>query len=1291
MGNIDGDVKIRVSLESRDVNRGADRIKRKMQSIAKDVSKTFSKSARQDDVKQTIAGYEEQIQAAERSIRAEQERIALLKQYRKEIEYKPETREKVDRLGIENLDTEIDAAHNKIAAFRKEIQRLKGDIKNSGEELKEIGNKSNPFIEAIDRMNTKITTLARRIFIFNLLRRAFTAMSRGLMNLLAQDSAVSKSMAQLRGSLYAAFMPIYNYALPAIRTLISFLAQLASAVANIIGGIFGVSSAALANASALNQQAGATGAAGSAAKKAAKQIAAFDEINQMSDESGGGGGGSGGGGSNWDFSGLDQVSKKMQVIAKLVLSIGAGIAAWKLAKALGALKDASMLRNLSFIAGAALTIWSIFDLLLPSIRSIIDEGPNLKNVLGTMSGIFTTLSGIAFMSGSIGGGFLWLALGAGALIAKNWDKVSEALKVWDEKISAMVEGVPILEKAYEGVRTVAIAIKNAFVEIASLITKWSTEGFSIDILGEIGNMSFTSKAISGLVTWNLIKTIAKLIGIKGKVSLGTTAGIVFSLFAIIDIVTDAIDIDEGTAEEQTEKTKNLILKLLFGAAGAAVTAIFGGGAKAMLLTVPLAMELSLAAAEWDSVSEKLGSWANVLEPIIGGFNELADVITKVVTEGMSMEVLGNISDMSFTSTAIASVITAGLLTKIGSMIGLKGIIRPGTTTSIALILSAAIELGLDIVNITEGTVEDKSSAIGNLIAKVLFGAGAAAVAVLAGAGSLAFTFVMPIAIIAMTEIFGSAESETIYDDQIADVVRASQSVEDLKTALQGITGMKFSDEAFESLIAADVPENLRHTAQGLDEMKTQAEAFIGLFMQNSSTEGFDKWLASIGLVGLEATELEESLAASEQILQGIGDTSGKTINFDMTTISAIEAANSMLELKSIIESFTGIKLSDDQFFKLLERYGGDAIYAASALDYAKDGTHEFLQEFSGKENIQGLVAWLESLGLLSDEVVLTQEALDDFGAKYDAMQQQTEGTIAATENLEAELEDFGLKYQTLQAQTEAAATATENLNTAMESTPEMTLDSTGMGDLTSATETLQVDLENVETGLGNVETAATDAGTTISEDMGTAFDDVQTGATETGNVMTRVFNVAAFRMKTALQTSMNGIFKSFQSGGSVFQGIETGIEKIFKSIVNGLIDGINSVLNTSFGKINTALDKIRNTQVDGTKPFISLPRVSISKIPRLAEGAVIPANREFLAILGDQKNGTNIEAPLDTIVEAVMIAMARAGMDGGNIAAAVRAALSGMSVKVGKKEIGHVVADAINANRRDEGKLALNL
>jgi hypothetical protein len=45
------------------------------------------------------------------------------------------------------------------------------------------------------------------------------------------------------------------------------------------------------------------------------------------------------------------------------------------------------------------------------------------------------------------------------------------------------------------------------------------------------------------------------------------------------------------------------------------------------------------------------------------------------------------------------------------------------------------------------------------------------------------------------------------------------------------------------------------------------------------------------------------------------------------------------------------------------------------------------------------------------------------------------------------------------------------------------------------------------------------------------------------------------------------------------------------------------------------------------------------QIPYLAQGAVLPANKPFTAVVGDQRHGTNVEAPLATIQEAVAMVM----------------------------------------------------
>ena len=131
-------------------------------------------------------------------------------------------------------------------------------------------------------------------------------------------------------------------------------------------------------------------------------------------------------------------------------------------------------------------------------------------------------------------------------------------------------------------------------------------------------------------------------------------------------------------------------------------------------------------------------------------------------------------------------------------------------------------------------------------------------------------------------------------------------------------------------------------------------------------------------------------------------------------------------------------------------------------------------------------------------------------------------------------------------------------------------------------------------------------------------------------------------------SSMGGIFsqsweqvkKAFSSGGQVFDGLETGIFSQFKGVVNGLIDGINSVVSTPFQGINTALQKVSQVEIFGAKPFRWLGwRIPVPKIPHLAQGAVLPANKPFLAVVGDQTHGTNVEAPLSTIQEAVALVM----------------------------------------------------
>ena len=125
----------------------------------------------------------------------------------------------------------------------------------------------------------------------------------------------------------------------------------------------------------------------------------------------------------------------------------------------------------------------------------------------------------------------------------------------------------------------------------------------------------------------------------------------------------------------------------------------------------------------------------------------------------------------------------------------------------------------------------------------------------------------------------------------------------------------------------------------------------------------------------------------------------------------------------------------------------------------------------------------------------------------------------------------------------------------------------------------------------------------------------------------------------------------------------------FQRGVNNVIDGLNRLVAAA------------NSLSDLTgKHYGSVSRVNIAKlpIPKLATGAVIPPNREFMAVLGDQKSGTNIETPLATMVQAFKQALAESGYNGGSEAVLV----------LDKEVLGKVV---YRLNKAEGTRIGVNL
>lgn len=148
-----------------------------------------------------------------------------------------------------------------------------------------------------------------------------------------------------------------------------------------------------------------------------------------------------------------------------------------------------------------------------------------------------------------------------------------------------------------------------------------------------------------------------------------------------------------------------------------------------------------------------------------------------------------------------------------------------------------------------------------------------------------------------------------------------------------------------------------------------------------------------------------------------------------------------------------------------------------------------------------------------------------------------------------------------------------------------------------------------------------------------------------------------------------------------------GVKKIFKGIWNSIIMIVESAINLIIKGINWMISKLNTIHFDipdwvpiiGGKSFgINISPVSEVSLPRLATGAVIPPNREFMAVLGDQKSGTNIETPLETMVQAFRQALSDGGYSGNNEAVLV----------LDKEVLGKVV---YKLNKAEGNRIGVNL
>lgn len=197
-------------------------------------------------------------------------------------------------------------------------------------------------------------------------------------------------------------------------------------------------------------------------------------------------------------------------------------------------------------------------------------------------------------------------------------------------------------------------------------------------------------------------------------------------------------------------------------------------------------------------------------------------------------------------------------------------------------------------------------------------------------------------------------------------------------------------------------------------------------------------------------------------------------------------------------------------------------------------------------------------------------------------------------------------------------------------------------------------MASIETGIVNVGNSASDSGAKITgefvnpttegmESVQKATEDMATTGAET--LKSKWEGVGKWfetNVESPLKTSIENIGTTLSDTLTAMQsGSETAWKNMYTE-VEKYINQMQSKINSLQGKTFTVTIKngaSPQSAVSGSPAAVS-PQALFSSdaamgIPYLASGAVIPPNAPFMAVLGDQRNGTNLEAPEDLLRKIV--------------------------------------------------------
>lgn len=630
----DGEVVFEATISDKKLHQELNKVKSNIESLQKEFNRLGAQKTLMEDrlrnigaeldaAKQVLAdmrtapkGTYEKIDVSEQA-----ERVRMLQsEFNKTANSIDKLNEKLNKTGDKISDAKTQAV---------ELSRqIEGRSKGAG-----LRNATEAAADSMKVFGQQVKSVVRSALVFTVITQALTKVRDWAKNVVMVNSDARESIAQLKGALLTLAQPLVSVIVPAFTLLVKVITAVVLQITRLVALISGKSVKATADsAKALNKQTNALKGTGNAAKKAAGQLAAFDEINQIStDTADNAGGGASADAITPDFSYMDEINDKLKKIADAVMLIAAGLALWKLGSSLpGTLgKILTKLGGILIAVGGLIILWE-------SLSDAWNDGVNWKNLLGSLAGAAALAGGLALAFGKVGAGIGLVVSGAALLVAALHDMMEDGMNLENTLMSVaglMIGGLGIAVLTGSWIPLLIAAIASLLVAVVNAYG--DTEQFVDGIKTMLdGFVAF----FAGIFTGDIDRAIGGIEKIfKGLQNV---------LFSIVDAVKNMFLSFLDWLDEKTGGKLHGIIEFIKSSVTGALTFIkdFIGNAMAAIKKIFTGIVKFLSGAftsDWDKAWEGIkdifdgistaikGTWASAINAIIRALNWLIDKANKI--------------------------------------------------------------------------------------------------------------------------------------------------------------------------------------------------------------------------------------------------------------------------------------------------------------------------------------------------------------------------------------------------------------------------------------------------------------------------------------------------------------------------------------------------------------------------------------------------------------------------------------------------------------------------------------